>query len=145
MDASHLPVSKAWFETICKMGSKDALRGQVQEASTAIAHPFWCRQLSALVTSNMFRHFDSVIPLLKTTKRGNAPQTDKITRDNYCTNAWSSPPCTCRYTYAGYDGIRNPLRIIGDTHPPTEDSNGGYGSFIDSMIKVYSLYRYHSV
>ena len=57
MDASHLPVSKAWFETICEMGSKDALRGQVQEASAAIAHPFWCRQLFALVPGNMFRHF----------------------------------------------------------------------------------------
>ena len=124
MDASHLPVSKAWFEKICEMGGADALSGQLKEASTAIARPLWCRQLFTLAPSAIFQSFDRVIPFLKTTKRGTAPQTPKITRDNYYTNAWSSPPCICRYTYAGYDAVRNPLQIIGEKLPPSQDSNG---------------------
>ena len=141
----NLPVSEAWFVTICGMNSATALSGALKEASTAIARPFWCHQLLTLVPDNMFPHFNRVIPFLKTTKRGTAPQTPKITRDNYYTNAWSYSPCSCRYTYAGYDAVRNPLQIIGERLPPSQDSNGGYGAFIDSMIKVYSLYRYHSV
>ena len=119
-----MPVSKAWFETICKMDSADALSGELKAASTAIGHPFWCRQLVTLVPSNVLQHFDRVIPFLKTTKRGAEPQTAKITRDNYYTNAWSSPPCTCRYTYAGYDAVKNPLQIIGERLPSSQDSNG---------------------
>ena len=119
-----MPVSKAWFEKICRMGTADALSGELKEVSTAIIHPFWCRQLFTLVPPNMLQHVDRVIPFLKTTKRGTAPRTPKITRDNYYTNAWSCSPRTCRYTYAGYDAVRNPLQIIGEKLPPSQDSNG---------------------
>ena len=120
----NLPVSEAWFVKIRGMNSANALSGALKEASTAIARPFWCHQLFTLFPDNMVKHFASVIPFLKTTKRGTAPQTPKITRDNYYTKAWSSSPCTCRYTYAGYDAVRNPLHVIGEKLPPSQDNNG---------------------
>ena len=104
MMEERLPVSAEWFKRLTAIGAKECFKGKLNSILGQLSHPCWCLQLTDFADDAMKQNVHSIISVLRQYKHGTAPYSDVLKRYNMYTKAWSYSPCSCVYTYSGYNG-----------------------------------------
>ena len=119
---SHLPISRDWQEKLDSLGAVNSLQGRLLECSTAVDHPFWCRQIFNVAPDDIIDLIiKDVVPDVKKQRLGGKVDSPKMIPHMYNTRAWSTYPCGCQNRYEGYSNQR--IGIIGSLNPPLDQED----------------------
>ena len=109
-------LAQAHLDRLEAEGAVDCFQGKLKTLCTASSHPFWARSLENVLTPEVARHVESIIPSVSKSRLGGKHQSPKLERYRYYTAAWSSHPCHCKYRYEGF--YSQDVGCIGDPNPP---------------------------
>jgi hypothetical protein len=116
-----LPVSSPWLTALDSMQEglspcRSPLKGLLDEISSQIQEPFWCRQIRNLFSDKLSSNIKKwVLPVVNTGRLGGKPNSPLVNVNHYNTMAWSKFPCSCQYKYDGWDGAR--MKQYGTNFP----------------------------
>ena len=98
-----LPVSSPWLTALDSMQEGvstccSPLKGLLDEMSSQIQEPFWCRQIRNLFSDKLSSNIKKwVLPVVNTGRLGGKPNSPLVNVNHYNTMAWSKFPCSCQY------------------------------------------------